>query len=331
MDLSTPRLFLPLLFGVLFPTTLIADQPWVLRTEWKCESGTQDPTLEYFKTKEQLLKEIESTRRKYSSDGILKSAPCKPSRFTYWYDNGNTTTKPPKDAVTLEANPSPSSSTSSTTPKPGTAEKTKSTGKGKWVMWLEKMEEGKWSEVTGRRYEYLESEGMTEDKFKEKLKTYENAVESENKKVIQKETEQQTKGQTVKPIRFRVRWTLEEAGLGKSSSTEDLDLRTVLSKISGEWIEDKRYQMGKVQIYQINGDGTYKSYFLEDGGTSSAPYQVGQIIELSDNKNGGYWLYNKYKTPKYTGESVTDGSFFFDPKTSGLRSGEKSAPFIRNR
>lgn len=210
MDLSTPRLFLPLLFGVLFPVTLIADQSWVLRTEWKCESDTQDPTLEYFKTKEQLLKEIESTRRKYSTDGILKSAPCKPSKFTYWYDNGNSTTKPPKDAVTVEANPSPSS-TSSTTPKPGTAEKNKSTGKGKWVMWLEKLEEGKWSEVTRRRYEYLESEGMTEGKFKEKLKTYENAVESENKKVIQKETELQSKGQTVKPIRYRVKWVQTES------------------------------------------------------------------------------------------------------------------------
>jgi hypothetical protein len=139
------------------PVALADDQPWVLRTEWQCETGTQDPTLEYFKTKEQLLKEIESTRRKYSSDGILKSAPCKPSRFTYWYESGNSSGKIPKDAITLEANPSPSSSSSSTTPKPGIAEKTKSTGKGKWVMWLEKMEEGKWSEVTGRRYEYQEA------------------------------------------------------------------------------------------------------------------------------------------------------------------------------
>lgn len=185
------------------------DQPWVLRTYWKCESGTQDPSLEYFKSKDRLLAEIESTRKKYSQGGILQYAPCKPAKFSYWYQTGVTAGTVPKDATTVDAFPAPAS----VTPKPGMAEKAKSNGNRKWAMWLEQFKEGQWSEVPNRRSEYLESEGVTEDGFKKKLELYVTAVESLNNKTIREETEQQQKGQAVKPIRYRVKWNSSDGAV----------------------------------------------------------------------------------------------------------------------
>lgn len=207
-----------------FNTTVSAGT-WVLETHWKCTEGKQDPSLEYYDTKAKVLERLEQHRKDHAQGGLLFYDPCKPVRFRYWFETDVNGTVSRTGMETVEVSPRVA-----TIPNPKAGKgPAGSKGNRKWVMWLEQFNEGQWAPVPDRRFEYLESEGVTEAAWQEKLKRYENAVESENKKTIDRETQQQQKGRAVKPVRYRVRWSVQ--------GTETEKVATQEFKIEGtEWL-----------------------------------------------------------------------------------------------
>lgn len=245
-----------------FNTTVFAGT-WVLETHWKCTEGKQDPSLEYYDTKAKVLERLEQHRKDHAEGGLLFYAPCKPVQFRYWFETDLNGTVSRTGMETVEVNPP-----AATIPKSKASEgQDGPKGNRKWVMWLEQFKEGQWALVPDRRFEYLESDGVTETAWQEKLERYETAVESENKKNIDQETRWQQNGLAVKPVRYRVRWS--ETGIAKSESQtanvlegtvwvyEDQPDGVALNSGKRHRIEYLFMKNGEFRYYDIYSDGVF--------------------------------------------------------------------------